>query len=138
MVLEFVLKNWMLFAAFTGVSTLLLWNIFGNRIRGIRALEMSEVVGMINSDSAVIIDVRADSDFNKGHILKSINVPSAEVEQRLGSLSKNSDRPHVIVCESGHASIKPCSVLKNNGFDQVYYLAGGINAWKEQNYPVHK
>lgn len=138
MYLEFVLKNWMLFAAFSGVSALLLWNIFGNRLRGVRALELAEMVGMMNAESAVVIDVRTDSEFNSGRIIQSVNVPVAEIEQRLDSLSKNSERPHIIVCETGHSSVKPCSILKKNGFSQVYYLSGGINAWKEQNYPIQK
>lgn len=138
MFLEFVVDNWLLFAAFALVCALLVWNLFGDRFKGIRAIDVAEMVTLINNESAVVIDVRSDAEFNNGHILNSVNVPASELTGRMNSLKSNQEHPHVVVCETGNAAAKPCSQLKENGFSQVYRLAGGLAAWKDQNYPLHK
>jgi rhodanese-related sulfurtransferase len=33
---------------------------------------------------------------------------------------------------------RACGVLRKNGFEQVYNLAGGITAWERANMPMEK
>lgn len=71
---------------------------------------------------AQIIDVRTKSEFQSGHIKGSVNIP---LQSLSGSLSKiKKDKPVITCCASGMRSASARSVLKSNGFAEVYNGGG--------------
>jgi phage shock protein E len=61
------------------------------------------------TDGALIIDVRTPAEFSSGHLKKAINIP----------LGKK-DRPIITCCASGMRSRSARSILRSNGFGEVY------------------
>ncbi|TWT95422.1 Beta-lactamase hydrolase-like protein [Botrimarina colliarenosi] len=80
-----------------------------------------------------VIDVRAQGEWNDGHI--------AQAEHRfLGKLSDNlqgldRSKPVVTQCQSGKRSAIAASILIDAGYD-VINLAGGFGAWNHAGLPV--
>jgi len=62
----------------------------------------------------------------------------AELEARLPEVAKNKALPLVLVCASGMRSSRAVSVARKLGYEKVFSLRGGMNAWKEANLPVSK
>jgi len=62
----------------------------------------------------------------RGEIINSVNVASlsAELRERLGELS--TDTPLTVGCAKGPRSVEAALVLKDRGFGDVVYLAGGV------------
>jgi phage shock protein E len=82
--------------------------IFGKKVN------LKEVI----LNGAVILDVRTKSEYQSGHIRKSINIPVDNLTQNLKKLNKN--RPIITCCASGARSASARRILKSNGFEQVY------------------
>ncbi len=82
-----------------------------------------------------IIDVRADDEWNSGHVEGAIHVMAGVLGQRLESLPSG---PLAIICGSGYRSTVAASVLERADFDTVYNVTGGMTAWLKAGYPVQK
>jgi phage shock protein E len=67
---------------------------------------------------ALILDVRSPNEYQQGHIKGSINAPLNELSKHISKLKK--ETAVITCCASGMRSASAKSVLKSNGFTQVY------------------
>ena len=88
--------------------------------------------------NAVVLDVREDNEYLKGHIINSVHIPLSYLSNRIGELDKHKDKPIIVSCRSGQRSGQACAMLKKQGFENVYNLSGGMMAWQNDNLPVTK
>ncbi|KXS31353.1 MAG: Rhodanese domain protein [Candidatus Gallionella acididurans] len=123
-------------AVFSGI--MLLWSYFGNRFKGVKEVNSSGALQLINHKSAVVLDVREPGEYESGHVLNSKLIPLGKLKERIGELEKYKDHSIVVLCRSGNRSGTACFILGKHGFNQAYNLAGGIQAWKKANLPVEK
>lgn len=121
-------------ALFSGV--LLLWSLFGNRLRGVNEVDTAAALQLINHKNALVLDVREQSEYDAGHVLNSRLIPLGKLKQRTGELEKHKDKPIVVVCRSGSRSATACALLGKQGFSQAYNLAGGVLAWQKAKLPL--
>ena len=77
--------------------------------------------------SSSISAIQARSEL--GRIPGSVNIPLAQLRNRLDMLP--TDRPIVVHCAGGWRSSVAASLLRAQGFDNVWDLAGGYNAWAD-------
>ena len=70
------------------------------------------------SRGALVIDVRTPAEYASGHLKQAVNIPLGNLHARLGKLRK--DRPIITCCASGMRSSSARSILKSNGFGEVY------------------
>lgn len=134
----FIGTNWILVTALIVILLLLGNSFLGGRFRGYKSTSPSEAVKMINHDDAVMLDVREDSEYQKGHIINCVHVPMSYLSDRLKELDKFKDKPVIVGCRSGHRSAQACAMLKKQGFENVYNLSGGVMAWQNANLPLVK
>lgn len=57
----------------------------------------------------------------------SLNLPMGQIPQRLAELDPA--QPILCICHHGMRSAQVVAFLERAGFDSVYNLAGGIDAW---------
>ncbi|MFZ2541909.1 MAG: rhodanese-like domain-containing protein [Gallionella sp.] len=136
--MQFVSNNIfpILVALFSGA--MLLWSVFGNRIRGIKEVDTVAALQLINHKNALVLDVREDDEYKAGHVLNAILIPFNKLNERVGELEKYRDRPVVVICRSGNRTATACLILGKQGFNQVYGLTGGITAWQKAKLPLEK
>lgn len=135
---EFIGNHPFLFIIFLTVSGLLIWDIFGEMIKGIRSLSPQEVIQLINREDAVVVDVRDYGEFEAGHILNAVHIPISQFNEKLQKLEKYRHRPLILNCMTGNRSAIACKTLKSNGFTKIYSLKGGLPAWQEASLPLIK
>jgi rhodanese-related sulfurtransferase len=123
-------------AVFSGI--MLLWSFFGNRLRGIKEVDLAAALQLINHKNASVLDVREQSEYDTGHVLNSKLIPLGKLKERMGELEKYKDQPILVVCRSGNRSGTACFLLGKQGFAQAYNLAGGVQAWQKSNLPLEK
>ncbi|MFM1913332.1 MAG: hypothetical protein RIR51_1170, partial [Bacteroidota bacterium] len=70
------------------------------------------------ANGAKIVDVRTPNEFKSGNIKGSINLPLQTLSSNLGKLKK--DEVIITCCASGMRSSSAKSLLKSNGFTNVY------------------
>ena len=69
-------------------------------------------------EDAQIIDVRTSGEFASGHIIGSINIPLQNITASLTKIKK--DKPIITCCASGMRSASARSILKSNGYENVF------------------
>ena len=72
---------------------------------------------------AIILDVRSPGEYSGGHIKGSINISVDSLRANLSKL-KNKNTPIITCCASGMRSASAKSILKSNGFVEVYNGGG--------------
>lgn len=94
---------------------------------------------LFNHHNALLVDIRAENEYNLEHIIDSINIPSANVNNEHKIIKSNANRPIIIVDEHGgkYASVY-CTNLRKLGIKEVSYLYGGLKAWRASNMPLVK
>ena len=93
---------------------------------------------MINRDNALILDIREQKEFAQGHIAGAYNLPASVIEKKLSELTRYKTCPVVVVCKMGTSAGSVVKKLKNQGFEQVVRLAGGMAEWTAASLPVKK
>ncbi len=74
-------------------------------------------------NNGIIIDVRTKNEFSTGHIKGSKNIPLNNLPNNLAKLKKK-DQPIITCCASGMRSASAKSMLKANGYSNVYNGGG--------------
>ncbi len=106
--------------------------------RGGRSVSPQQLVDMVNRENAVVVDVRDRKEYQAGHIVDALNIPSANLEGRIDELKKYRERPIVVVCKMGQNAGTAGAMLRKQGFENVSKLSGGMAEWRNQNLPVVK
>ena len=75
------------------------------------------------NEGAIIIDVRTPHEYDRGRIKESSNIPLAEMPHRLKSFP-DKERTYIVVCASGMRSASAKSIMKKNGYLNVYNGGG--------------
>jgi NADPH-dependent 2,4-dienoyl-CoA reductase/sulfur reductase-like enzyme/rhodanese-related sulfurtransferase len=76
------------------------------------------------ADRVTILDVRTPAEYDAWHIPEAVLLPYTELRQRLDEVPR--DRPVYTYCRSGFRSYIAYCVLKENGWDDVAFLTGGM------------
>ncbi|HEY7672204.1 MAG TPA: rhodanese-like domain-containing protein [Gammaproteobacteria bacterium] len=83
-----------------------------------------------DSAGVVLLDVREPQELVLASVSRAIHIPMREVPQRLHELDPAT--PLVVMCHGGGRSRRVAEFLATNGFEEIYNLAGGIDAWADQ------
>ena len=96
------------------------------------ALNPEEFEAIANQESALVLDVRSQADFIKGHIPNSIFIGlNGGFAPWVGALIKDIKQPTILVVPEGK-SAEAVTRLSRVGYDNTLgYLNGGLEAWQE-------
>ncbi|MCY4154645.1 MAG: rhodanese-like domain-containing protein [Gammaproteobacteria bacterium] len=133
---EFIANHLWLVCLFVAILALLLWNVFGSSMSGLSQVGPTEVTRLLNHDKALLLDLRTSADFAAGHIISARNIPTAELEDRKKELQKFKDNPIIFCCNRNLDGVKAGRILKLAGFEKIYSLKGGLEAWRSANLPI--
>ncbi len=98
-------------------------------------LTPKEFAEALKSDgNKILIDLRSNYDFSKGHISGATNIDSnwSTFEWRIAELE--TDQSVFIYCQNGEQSKKSAAYLKSQGFNSVTILKGGLKQWLKDEY----
>jgi len=137
-VLKFIGDNILLIAVAAVSGGMLIWPALRRGAGGGATVSTLEATLLMNQKGALVLDLRESSDYEKGHVLGSRNVPFGELEARAGDFEKYKAKPVVVVCEAGNRSVRAVGMLRKRGFEQVFSLGGGIAAWQQAGLPLEK
>jgi rhodanese-related sulfurtransferase len=94
--------------------------------------EMSKVA------SNITLDVRTEAEFQSGHLAKAVNI-NYNSDNFMDVVSKmDKSKNYYVYCAVGGRSARAADLMRANGFQHVFELIGGINAWKASGLPVEK
>jgi rhodanese-related sulfurtransferase len=106
---------------------------------GIQSIEAADLQKIIrNNAKPLILDIRGNRSYRKGHIPGAIRIDMENIE---GYLEKNQilhQRVIVTVCENGWQSQIAAATIMAHGYRNVYYLIGGTTRWKELGFTLQQ
>lgn len=135
--IEFITNHIILFSALVVVLVLIVQNLLAS-MGGKSSVAPLRATQMINREDAVVIDVRPIGDFNNGHIVNAINIPTTALKNQINQVAKHKGKPIIVACRSGAQSAAASKVLRAAGIEQVYNLQGGMLAWQSDSLPISK
>lgn len=113
------------------------YSIIINWISNHFEISCDKLVSLINKKNAVVIDIRNRNDYDSGYIMNSINIPFSDIKNKIVfSYKKFKDMPLIIVDNSTRSLYSTRKYLNKLGFVEVYILKGGINNWKNHDFPL--
>jgi|DewCreStandDraft_1066081.scaffolds.fasta_scaffold31234_2 rhodanese-related sulfurtransferase len=98
-------------------------------------ISAEEAKRLIDAGAVKVIDVREPAEYERDHIANSTLIPLGTLIQRPGALREDN---LLFYCEVGQRSAVACEFAASLGFERVYNLEGGMQAWRARGYPVEK
>ena len=100
--------------------------------RAVNPIPVSKFENFANESKAIILDVRNQQDYAKGHIPRSIFIGlDGDFAPWVGTLIKDVQQPILLVAPKGREE-EAIIRLSRVGFDNtIGFLKGGFSAWKE-------
>ncbi|SFW31005.1 Glyoxylase, beta-lactamase superfamily II [Sinomicrobium oceani] len=104
--------------------------------RGASPLNPADFEAMANETGAVVLDVRHQSEFEKGHIPRSVFIGiDGGFAPWVGALIMDTRQPILLVTPRGREE-ETVTRLSRVGFDHTLgFLEGGFEAWKNEGRP---
>ncbi len=133
---EFIGNNLLLSLAFLGVTVALVVGEINRLRRKYRMIGPARVTELINRENALVVDLRPQAEFEKGHIVGSRNIHMSQFDPENKALAKARELPVVLVCQRGLTAGPAAERLVKAGFTQVHVLEGGVSAWQQAELPL--
>jgi rhodanese-related sulfurtransferase len=84
-------------------------------------------------DDAVLLDVREDDEWQRGHAPGAQHIPLGDVPARIGEI--DTDKQLYVICHAGGRSLRVSQYLQRNGYEPIN-VDGGMLAWAQAGRPV--
>jgi glyoxylase-like metal-dependent hydrolase (beta-lactamase superfamily II)/rhodanese-related sulfurtransferase len=78
-----------------------------------------------------VLDVRAESEWNAGHIRSALHAPLTVLPARLAAGALDPRESYAVICGSGYRSSIAASLLRRAGIANVANIPGGMSALEE-------
>jgi sulfur-carrier protein adenylyltransferase/sulfurtransferase len=90
-----------------------------------------------NGNSAVIVDVREQHEFDESHLPGAVHVPRGHLESRIEGAAPDKSQRVVLYCATGNRSALAADTMQGLlGYENVESMRGGITLWKDRGYDV--
>jgi rhodanese-related sulfurtransferase len=96
-------------------------------IHRLDVVALQQLLAVDATSSPMLLDVREDWEYAYCHIAGSLHIPMAAIPDRIASLDPA--RATVLICHHGVRSHRVAIYLQGRGFQNLFNLEGGIDAW---------
>ena len=87
-------------------------------------------------DKFYLVDVREESEWNKGHITNAIYIGKGVIERDIGKKIDNTEADIILYCGGGFRSALATDNLQKMGYSKVSSMDGGYSGWVKAGYPT--
>jgi molybdopterin/thiamine biosynthesis adenylyltransferase/rhodanese-related sulfurtransferase len=101
----------------------------------VKEIDVQRAREMLREPTTVVIDVRESDEWRQGHLAEAVSIPRGFLELRVEEKIPDRRRPIIVHCASGVRSLLAGRALREMGYENVYSMAGGFNAWKSSGLP---
>lgn len=102
------------------------------------SVTLEQAKEMLQAQSAVVIDVRETQEHQMGVAPGMKLLPLSQLAQRVNEIPKSSDKPILLICNTQNRSPKAQKILKENGYQNVKWVKGGMSDWSRRAWPMTK
>jgi hydroxyacylglutathione hydrolase len=108
------------------------WKAAGFALAEIRQMDVHE----LNKRKAKlqVVDVRSPREWKNGHVPGARHIFLPELRKRVKELDRK--KPTAVYCASGYRASIAASILKEEGFENLWNVPGSWEAWKKAKLPI--
>ena len=134
---------WLAFFFGAGIATYLVYK-FVHRQLVLRELRIARITAeelkrmMDNGHELMVVDLRGklDQEADPYTIRGALRMTAEELEQRHHEIPRHQDVILFCACPNEATAAKMALMLRSKGITRVRPLAGGIDAWREKDFPL--
>jgi rhodanese-related sulfurtransferase len=103
----------------------------------IRETSVAEVKKRLDhGEKFVLVDVREDSEWARGHIPGAIHMGRGVIERDIEQRFPDKNTELVLYCGGGFRSALSADNLQKMGYQNVRSMDGGWRGWNEAGFPI--
>lgn len=96
-------------------------------------ISVADAQAKLASGTATMVDIRDEQSFAAGHIPGSVHLTNGSLHGFMNDTDFS--HPVIVTCYHGISSQQAAQFLIHQGFDEVYSMDGGFEAWRRE-YPI--
>ena len=100
------------------------------------SVDVHTVAQVKDRPDVFLLDVREQWEYDEGHIPGVTLIPMGEIPSRLEEVPE--DKEVIVTCRTGNRSGQVANYLRQNGFDNIHNMSGGIVEWESAGYEVSR
>ncbi|QTH04877.1 thiosulfate sulfurtransferase GlpE [Vibrio fluvialis] len=97
-------------------------------------IDVAGAQALIEQHDAMLVDIRDPQSFAVAHAKTAYHLTNDSIVSFMDQVEF--DQPVLVMCYHGISSQGAAQYLVNQGFEQVYSVDGGFEAWHRANLPV--
>src|SRR5438552_15362849 len=91
---------------------------------------------LTKNPQAVLVDVREDDEWHKGHAAEAVHLGKGVLERDLEEMFPDTSREIIMYCGGGYRSVLTAAVAQKMGYRNVFSLMGGYKALVNAQWPL--
>jgi len=91
---------------------------------------------LAKNPQVVLLDVREDSEWAKGHAAQAVHLSKGILERDLETKFPDPSAEIIMYCGGGYRSVLTAAVAQKMGYRNVYSLKGGYKGLLEAQWPM--
>ncbi|MEO6230791.1 MAG: rhodanese-related sulfurtransferase [Ferruginibacter sp.] len=99
-------------------------------------VDANQMNKLLQDDNTIVIDMRNHYEYEVGHFVKAIEIPSDTFREQLPMavemMQDKKDKNIIMYCTGGIRCEKASAYMLHNGFNNVFHLEGGIINYAKQ------
>ena len=103
-----------------------------------RIREVTVAKAQARNADAKLIDVREDNEWEAGHAAGAIHLGKGIIERDIETTVPDKTTELILYCGGGYRSALATDALQKMGYTNVFSMAGGWKAWKEEGGEIEK
>ena len=137
--IEFAHKHTLLTVSWVAIFAMVIYAYFKSATEKFKTVQYSEAIRLINNEDALVVDLRTLDEFQRGHIINSVNLLPSDIKNtNFGKIEQHKEKALILVDANGVNASTSAALLSKQGFNKVYVLKEGISAWTGANLPIVK
>ena len=93
-----------------------------------KEISVEQAAQMLKAGKSLFVDVRDPGSFSAAHVPGALQLNDANVQDFVTKTDKS--KPIVCYCYHGNTSQGAAAYLMDQGFKEVYSVAGGFELWR--------
>jgi rhodanese-related sulfurtransferase len=87
---------------------------------------------------ALLIDIRETREHQTGVAQGALLLPMSQLPQKQSLIPKNPEQPVLLICNTQNRSKASLIKLKEQGYQNIRYVDGGMSEWASKGWPMVK
>jgi rhodanese-related sulfurtransferase len=92
-------------------------------------IDCRTVRAKLGGNNFLLVDCREQDEWDQVHIAAARLLPMSQIAARIGELEPFRQHEIAVHCHHGGRSLRVAGWLREQGFDNVQSMAGGIDQW---------